>query len=211
MKGGLVIELFFQACLNNGLGSFVGWPIFIFSPSALSSTWAVMLSMLIPIPLTHLNDKNVKVCLALLWAFIVVVPDGNPKTPSCLCHYRAPQLLQIENFDWAGKKNVWLHWNWLLVIFFTSSLFGGEGFAFRVKGGLVIELVFQVCLKNGLGSFLGRSIFIFSPYPLNSTWVVMLVMLVPGGICEQFPFCSKFSKLYWLLWCGSLWQLAHER
>ena len=47
------------------------------------------------------------------------------------------------------------HLNWLLVIFFTSSLFGAEGFSFHVKGGLVIELVFQVCVKNGLGSFVG--------------------------------------------------------
>jgi len=38
VKGGLVIELFFWACLNDGLGSFVGWTIFIFSPSPLSST-----------------------------------------------------------------------------------------------------------------------------------------------------------------------------
>ena len=65
-------------------------------------------------------------------------------------------------------SRLWLHSNWLLFIFFTSSLFGAEAFAFRVKGGLVIELVFQVCLKNGLGSFVGCSIFIFSPYPLNS-------------------------------------------
>jgi len=37
VKGGLVIELCFRVCLNDGLGSFVGWPIFIFSPSPLSS------------------------------------------------------------------------------------------------------------------------------------------------------------------------------
>ena len=40
---------------------------------------------------------------------------------------------------------------------------------FRVKGGLVIELFFQVCMKNGLGSFVGWLIFIFSQSPLSST------------------------------------------
>ena len=39
---------------------------------------------------------------------------------------------------------------------------------FRVKGGLVIELCFRVCLNDGLGSFVGRAIFIFSPSPLGS-------------------------------------------
>ena len=38
VKGGLVMELCFRTCLNDGLGSFVGWPIFIFSPSPLGST-----------------------------------------------------------------------------------------------------------------------------------------------------------------------------
>jgi len=38
VTGGLVIELCFRVCLNDGLGSFVVWPIFIFSPSPLSST-----------------------------------------------------------------------------------------------------------------------------------------------------------------------------
>jgi len=37
VKGGLVIELCFRVFPNDGLGSFVGWPIFIFSPSPLSS------------------------------------------------------------------------------------------------------------------------------------------------------------------------------
>ena len=36
----------------------------------------------------------------------------------------------------------------------------------------------------------------------------MLAMLVMGGICEQFPFCSKFWELYGLLWCGSLRWIA---
>jgi hypothetical protein len=40
--------------------------------------------------------------------------------------------------------------------------------SFRVKGGLVIELCFRVCLNDGLGSFVGRAIFIFSPSPLGS-------------------------------------------
>jgi len=37
VKGVLVIELCFNICLNDGLGSFVGWPILIFSPSPLGS------------------------------------------------------------------------------------------------------------------------------------------------------------------------------
>jgi len=41
--------------------------------------------------------------------------------------------------------------------------------AFWVKGGLVIELFSWVCLKSGLGSFVGWSILIFSPSPLGST------------------------------------------
>ena len=38
-------------------------------------------------------------------------------------------------------------------------------FPFCVKGGLVIELCFRVCLNDGLGSSVGRAIFIFSPSP----------------------------------------------
>jgi len=97
--------------------------------------------------------------------------------------YRTPRTWRAEGelFTYASRDEHGLHYrscatewgwredeNWLLFIFFTSSLFGAEAFAFRVKGGLVIELVFRVCLKNGLGSFVGCSIFIFSPYPLNS-------------------------------------------
>ena len=43
-----------------------------------------------------------------------------------------------------------------------------DGFYFRVKGGLVIELCFHVFPNNGLGSFVGWPIFIFSPSPLGS-------------------------------------------
>jgi len=43
-----------------------------------------------------------------------------------------------------------------------------DRFSFRVKGGLVIELCFRVCLNYGLGSFVGCPIFIFSPSPLSS-------------------------------------------
>ena len=43
-----------------------------------------------------------------------------------------------------------------------------EGLDFRVKGGLVIELFVRVCLKSGLGSFVGSSTLIFSPSPLGS-------------------------------------------
>jgi len=44
-----------------------------------------------------------------------------------------------------------------------------EGLDFRVKGGSVTELLVRVCLKSGLGSFVGSSTFIFSPSPLGST------------------------------------------
>jgi len=37
LKGGLVIELCFHVFPNDDPGSFVGWPIFIFSPSPLGS------------------------------------------------------------------------------------------------------------------------------------------------------------------------------
>ena len=37
VKGGLVIELCFHICPDDGLGSFVCWPIFIFSASPLGS------------------------------------------------------------------------------------------------------------------------------------------------------------------------------
>ena len=127
-----------------------------------------MWAMLVPIPLSHPNYKNVEslVCAPLSppllrsqmeaqklhCAYVTILPLG-------CCEYRI--LI-------GPGSHVWLHSNWLLFIFFTSSLFGGEGFSFRVNGGLAIELVFRVCLKNGLGSFLGWPIFIFSPYPLGS-------------------------------------------
>jgi hypothetical protein len=43
-----------------------------------------------------------------------------------------------------------------------------DRFSFRVKGGLAIELCFRVRLNDGLGSFVGWPIFIFSPSPLGS-------------------------------------------
>ena len=43
-----------------------------------------------------------------------------------------------------------------------------DSFSFRVKGGLVIELFFHFFPNDGLGSFVGWSIFIFSPCPLGS-------------------------------------------
>ena len=44
-----------------------------------------------------------------------------------------------------------------------------DGFSFRVKGGLVILLCFRIFPNDGLGSFIGWPIFIFSPSPLGST------------------------------------------
>jgi len=43
-----------------------------------------------------------------------------------------------------------------------------DGFSFRVEGGLVIKLCFHVCPYDGLGLFVGWSIFIFSPSPRGS-------------------------------------------
>jgi len=43
-----------------------------------------------------------------------------------------------------------------------------DGFSFRVKVGLVIELCFHVFPNDGLGLFVGWPIFIFSPSPLGS-------------------------------------------
>ena len=43
-----------------------------------------------------------------------------------------------------------------------------DRFSFRVIGGLVIELCFRICPNDGLGSFVGQPIFIFSPSPLGS-------------------------------------------
>jgi len=207
VKSGLVIELFFRVSSNDGLRSFVGWPVFIFSPSPLGSTWVVMLAMLILSMLPIRTIKMLKFCSVLLWAFVVVVLDRNPKTSSCLCRYRAPQLLRIENFDWAGQPcvaplNLAPHYivhlllNWWGRHCFSCERWVGNWVGFS---GLPQEWPSVIC--RGL-------IFIFSPYPLSSTWVVMLAMLVLGGICEQFSFYSKFLELYGLLWCGSLWRIA---
>ena len=68
-----------------------------------------------------------------------------------------------------------------------------DKFSFRVKDGLVIELCFHIFLNDGLGSFVGWLIFIFSPSPLDSARAVMLAILIPRGICEQFPFFSPSS------------------
>ena len=65
---------------------------------------------------------------------------------------------------------------WAVVVWLPGSSWSprappddtGDRFSFRVKGGLVIELCFRVCLNDGLGSFIGYPIFIFSPSPLGS-------------------------------------------
>jgi len=65
---------------------------------------------------------------------------------------------------------------WVVVVWLPSSSWSphappddtSDRFSFRVKGGLVIELCFRVCLNNGLGSFVGWPNFIFSPSPLSS-------------------------------------------
>ena len=58
-----------------------------------------------------------------------------------------------------------------------------DGFSFRVKGGLVFELCFRVFPNDGLGSFVGWLISIFSPSSLGSAWMVVSAMLIPRGTC----------------------------
>jgi len=65
---------------------------------------------------------------------------------------------------------------WAVVVWLPSSSWStrappddtNDMFSFHVKGGLVIEFCFWVCLNNGLGLFVGRLIFTFSPSPLSS-------------------------------------------
>ena len=77
----------------------------------------------------------------------------------------SPSSLQVLGFVWTVV--VWLlssSWSPRALPNDTS-----ERFSFRVKDGLVIELCFWVYLNNGLRSFVGWPIFIFSPSPLSST------------------------------------------
>ena len=76
----------------------------------------------------------------------------------------SPKALQVLGAVWAVV--VWLlcsSWSPCAPPDDTS-----DRFSFRVKGGLVIELCFRVCLNDGLWSFVGRPIFIFSPSPIGS-------------------------------------------
>ena len=76
----------------------------------------------------------------------------------------SPSSLQVLGAIWAVV--VWLpglSWSPRAPLDDTSGRF-----SFRVKGGLVIELCFRVFLNDGLGPFVGWSIFIFSPSPLGS-------------------------------------------
>ena len=65
---------------------------------------------------------------------------------------------------------------WVVVVWLPGSSWSPRappdhtsgGFPLRVKGGLVIELCFRVCPNDGLGSFVGQPILIFSPSPLDS-------------------------------------------
>jgi len=77
----------------------------------------------------------------------------------------SPSSLQVLRAVWAAV--VWLpisSWSPYAPPDDTS-----DRFSFRVKYGLAIELCFQVYLNDGLGSFVGCPIFIFSPSPLDST------------------------------------------
>ena len=76
----------------------------------------------------------------------------------------SPSALQVVGVVWAVV--VWLPCSsWSPG---APSDDTGDGLPFRVKGGLVIELCFCIFLNNGLGSFVGLLIFIFSPSPLGS-------------------------------------------
>ena len=73
----------------------------------------------------------------------------------------SPSALQV-----LGVVVVWLpgsSWSPRAPTYDTS-----DRFSFRVKGGLAIELCFRVRLNDGLGSFVGWPISIFSPSPLGS-------------------------------------------
>ena len=77
----------------------------------------------------------------------------------------SPSDLQVLGFVWA------------LVVWLPSSSWSprappddtSDRFCFHVKGGLVIKFCFLVFLNDGLGLFVGWSIFIFSPSPLSIT------------------------------------------
>ena len=65
---------------------------------------------------------------------------------------------------------------WAVVVWLPSSSWSPRSppddtrnrFSFRVKGGLLIKFCFHVFLNDGLGSFVGQPILIFSPSPLGS-------------------------------------------
>ena len=101
-------------------------------------------------------------------AYVPLVPLARSLAPSMLALRHIVHLLP---FWWVGEVG------FCLVGFVKSApryivhllpFWWGDGLAFRVKGGLVIELLVRVCLKNGLGSFVGSSTLIFSPSPLGS-------------------------------------------
>ena len=76
-------------------------------------------------------------------------PFFSPTSWSCIgCYGVAPRLIMVPHAHRNDRS---------------------DRFHFRVKGGLVIELLFWGCLKDSLGSFVGWLIFIFSPSPLSST------------------------------------------
>ena len=66
---------------------------------------------------------------------------------------------------------------WVVVVWLPGSSWSpraprddtSHGFSFCVKRGLVIELCFRIFLNDGLGSFVGWLILIYSPSPLGST------------------------------------------
>ena len=101
-------------------------------------------------------------------AYVALVPLARSLAPSMLA---LRYIVHLLPFWWVGEVG------FCLVGFVKSApryivhllpFWWGEGLDFRVKGGLVTELLVRVCLKSGLGSFVGWSTFAFSPSPLGS-------------------------------------------
>jgi len=90
-------------------------------------------------------------------------------------HLRASSEGVRENSFWLGHPCKLI---WVVVVWLPSSPWSpthippddtSDRFPFPVKGGLVIELCFEVFLNDSLGSSIGWLIFIFNPSPLGST------------------------------------------
>ena len=96
------------------------------------------------------------------------MPVGHSLAPLkfSLCY-----IVHLLPFWWVGEVGFSIFHSvksYLLYVVHLLPFWWGEGLDFRVKGGLVTELLVRVCLKSGLGSFVGSSTLVFSPSPLGS-------------------------------------------